>query len=56
MNCVAYSSSNVQYNNICIGDSYHCELHRNKAKSLYIKYKMLCSKCDDDFIDTYQIK
>ena len=55
MKCVAYSFDRSQCNNIRIGDSYHCELHRDKAKALYIKYKTLCAQCEEININNYQI-
>lgn len=56
MKCSAYFSDMSQCSNIRIGDSYHCELHRDKAKTLYLKYKVLCSECEEININTYQIK
>lgn len=56
MKCVAYFSDITQCTNIRIGDSYHCDLHRNKAKSFYLKYKNLSSECEKIDINNYQIK
>ena len=56
MKCVAYSLDRSQCINLRVRDSYHCELHRDNAKALYLKYKTLCTQCEKINIDNYQIK
>lgn len=46
MQCAAYLGDNRCCNKI-VGDSYHCELHRNKARKLYLKYKKYGDMCDN---------
>ena len=56
MKCVAYSLDRSQCINLRVGDSYHCQLHRDKAKALYLKYKNVCTQCEKIDIDNYRIK
>lgn len=56
MKCSAYFSDMSRCSNIRIGDSYHCELHRDKAKNLYLKYKSSCTECEKIDTNDYQVK
>lgn len=33
--------------NFITENSLHCELHRQKAKQLYLKYKKYCNLCEN---------
>ena len=45
--CSAYSNHNIRCKNYSIDGSMHCNLHREKAINLYIKYKKLCDACEN---------
>lgn len=49
--CSATASNNTRCTNKCISGSSHCELHKPKATSLYIKYKQLSELVDKINLD-----
>lgn len=47
MQCVSLLKDKSRCPNNKVGLSYHCDLHRGKAKNLYLKYKKLQKECED---------
>lgn len=45
--CAAVLSNNTRCRNIANNNFRHCDSHRNKATSLYLKYKEICLICDN---------
>lgn len=44
MQCAAFFLKDTRCGGDVVGDSHHCEYHREKAKRLYLKYKKLDQK------------
>lgn len=47
MQCSSYLKDISRCPNKTIGDSHHCDIHREKAKKLYLKYKSLSDICEN---------
>lgn len=56
MLCVSLLKDKTRCPNKKIGDSYHCDLHREKAKSLYLKYKQLQKQCEELDLDNNNVE
>lgn len=56
MKCVSLLKDKSRCINNRVGSSYHCDHHREKAKSLYLKYKHLQARCEEQIVDDNNIE